>query len=193
MWPSPCECFSTQEMLQDSCWFVFFTPGFRYSSPEEEMRVKKLGNQVLCLGGPLPARAFCLLLFDMRRVRCLLVSFRLSPGSALKFQPSCPLSDKSLLTNDMSGICMKSVREKKKVLAGAKSAEYPSLVFVITMRVWSLPGKGRQEGTGKKNEFLSRASTSHSKKSLFVWERSRERWHSLFCFALAYRPYPVVS
>lgn len=150
MWPSPCECFSVQEMLQDSCWFVFFTPGFRYSSPEEEMRVKKLGNQVLCLGGPLPARAFCLLLFDMRRVRCLLVSFRLSPGSALKFQPSCPLSDKSLLTNDMSGICMKSVREKKKVLAGAKSAEYPSLVFVITMRVWSLPGKGRQEGTGKK-------------------------------------------
>lgn len=142
----------------------------------------------------LPAPSVCcLLLFDMRRVRCLLVSFRLSPGSALKFQPSCSLSDKSLLTNDMSGICMKSVREKKKVLAGAKSAEYPSLVFVITMRVWSLPGKGRQEGTGKKNEFLSRASTSHSKKSLFVWERSGERWHSLFCFALAYRPYPVVS
>lgn len=42
-------------------------PGCKYSSLKEEMEVKKLGNQLLCLEGPLPAMASCVLPFDMRR------------------------------------------------------------------------------------------------------------------------------
>ena len=49
-----------------------------FSSLKEEMEVKQLGKQPLCLEGPLPAVASCTLPFDMRRVRYLLIAFRLS-------------------------------------------------------------------------------------------------------------------
>lgn len=61
-------------------------PGCTYSNLNEEMEVKLVDNQPLCLEGPLPATVSCALPFDVRRARYPLIAFRLFPGSVFKFQ-----------------------------------------------------------------------------------------------------------